>query len=375
MMRLQLQAVDTLFFRDGTPFAAENTGPRDVGGLFPPHPGSITGALRAALARCNGWSGAGRWPDQLNQALGPGPDDLGLLSFDGPFLVRDGQPLFAAPLHLLGANGDAGWQPRALLQPGSPVSCDLGPAVRLPDLPPGIALAERADLKTGEGWWLTQSGLERVLRGDLPGAAELVASSSLWREEPRIGIERDRQRRTAREGMLYTARHVRLEPGVGLGMQIHGLDDTWNIPLKTLLPLGGESRMAECSTWPEVPALRFPLAAIEASRRLLVVALTPLDLEADQALGRVPLTGLGDTRVIAACLGRPLRIGGWDSLARRPLPLQSLLPAGSVLFCTCPQPESLAEAIAGGSGMPRLGLRQRWGYGAVAFGTWSDLLE
>jgi CRISPR-associated protein Cmr3 len=374
MMRLQLEAVDTLFFRDGTPFTAESTGPREVGGLFPPHPGSITGALRAALARCNGWSGAGRWSASLNQALGPGADDLGLLSFEGPFLLRHGQPLFPAPLHLLGASTGAGWQPTALLQPGSPVCCDLGPAVRLPELPSGIAANDRAELKVGEGWWLTRSGLECVLRGQLPEACDVKASGDLWREERRIGIERDSERRTAREGMLYTARHVRLAPGVALGVQIRGLDASWNEPIGALLPLGGEGRLAECSRWQEVPTISLPLDAIKSSRRLLVVALTPLDLEPDQALGRAPLSGLGDARLIAACLGRPQRIGGWDSLARRPLPLQSLLPAGSVLFCECPQPETLAKAIAT-DGLPRLGHRQRWGYGAVALGTWFDPLE
>ena len=378
-MRLQLDAVDTLFFRDGTPFAAESTGPRDVGGLFPPHPGSITGALRAALARCNGWSGSGRWSDQLNQALGHGPDDLGLLSFEGPFLLRDEQPLFPAPLHLLGVRSDAGWQPRALLQPGTQVHCDLGPDVRLPELPADIDPAARAELKPGEGWWLTQSGLERLLQGQLPHASELVASRELWHEEPRIGIQRDLQRRTAADGMLYTARHVRLASGVGLGVQIHGLDATWTPPHGALLPFGGESRMAECRPWPERPALRMPLAAIAASGRLLVLALAPLDLDPDQASGRAPLSDCGEARVLAACLGRPLRIGGWDSLARRPLPLQSLLPAGSALFCTCPHPERLAsamdKAITAGHGLPRLGHRQRWGYGAVAFGTWSAPLE
>ena len=101
-MRLQLEPLDTLFFRDGTPFAAESSGPAEVGGLFPPHPASITGALRAALARSNGWTGAGGWSDELTEAFGSGPNDLGLLSFTGPFLLRNGEPLFPAPLHLQG---------------------------------------------------------------------------------------------------------------------------------------------------------------------------------------------------------------------------------------------------------------------------------
>lgn len=375
MMRLQLEPVDTLFFRDGTPFAADSSGPSDVGGLFPPFPASITGALRAALARSNGWSGSGRWTAELNQALGPGPDDLGLLSFTGPFLLRKGEPLFPAPLHLQGSATGGGWQPRALLQPGTPVHCDLGVAVRLPELPRPIQDSDHAGLKSGEGWWLTQSGLESVLRGEPPGPETLVASRELWREERRIGIERDNSKRTAKQGMLYTSRHVRLAAGVGLGMEVDGLDAQWREPSGVLLPLGGESRMAECSRWQQELRLAMPLEAITATHRLLIVALTPLDLAMDQALGGSPLNGLADVRVISACLGRPQRIGGWDSLARRPMPLQSFLPAGSVLFCRFSDSEALQKAIASGGGLPRLGERQRWGYGAVAFGTWTDPLD
>jgi len=369
MMRLQLDPLDTLFFRDGTPFAADSSAPSDVGGLFPPHPATLTGALRAALARANGWSGSGRWTPELNQAFGAGPEDLGLLSFTGPFLLRAGQPLFAAPLHLQGASAGDGWTPRALLQPGSAVVCDLGDAVRLPDLPAAIPAAERAELKAGEGWWLTRAGLEAVLRGSLPAPETLVASGELWREEPRIGIERNRQTRTAADGMLYTCRHVRLARQVGLGVEIAGLDHHW-MPPSGALPLGGESRLALCSPWQQALALTAPLPAVVASGRLLVVALTPLALSAEQILGRAPLPELAGARVISACLGRPLRIGGWDSLARRPLPLQSFLPAGSVLFCQLLDPAA-GGALAAGCGLARIGARQRWGYGLVALGTWT----
>jgi CRISPR-associated protein Cmr3 len=371
-MRLQLEPVDTLFFRDGTPFAAESSGPADVGGLFPPHPASITGALRAALARSNGWTGSGRWSAELNEAFGSGPNDLGLLSFTGPFLIRNGEPLFPVPLHLQGASDGGGWRPRALLQPGPPVACDLGPAVRLPDLPNEIQNPERAELKAAEDRWVTVQGLEAVLRGQLPETDALVANRDLWREERRVGIERDNRRRTVKEGMLYTSRHVRLADGVGLGLEIdlNAPNGRWTEPTG-VLPLGGESRLAVCSAWTQAVVISTPWEAITSSGRLLVVALTPLDLDDDQALGRLPLRDLAEARVVSACFGRPLRIGGWDSLSRSPLPLQSFLPAGSVLFCELPDPAALAETLTAGSGLARLGTRQRWGYGLVALGSWT----
>jgi len=388
MIGIQMEPVDTLFFRDGTPFSAGSASQEDVGGLFPPHPASVAGALRAALARLNGWTGNGRWPQQLNETLGDGPNDLGKISLTGPFLLRDGQPLFPAPLHLLGSREAGVWRPRTMLRPGSPVACDLGEVLRLPEMPPDDGGVEVAELKAGDGWWLTRPGLEAVLRGQIPGPAEVVPSTrsvtnaqgeildrGLWREERRIGLERDRSTRTAQEGMLYSTRHVRLLPGVALGVRVSGLPEAWTLPFGQMIALGGESRLAECREWHDDSTIDMPLAAIEASRRMVVVALSPLDLEDAVYLGRQPLIALGNARVISACLSRPQRIGGWESLTRRPLPLRSVLPAGSVLFCELPEPERLRAAVATSGELPRIGERQRCGFGMVALGIWSDKSE
>lgn len=372
MIGIQLEPIDTLFFRDGTPFSAGSSSQEDVGGLFPPHPASVAGALRAALARLNGWTGHGRWPRELNDTLGDGPNDLGKISLAGPFLLRDGQPLFPAPRHLFGEVAAGGWMPRVLLRPGASVTCDLGNAVRLPELPPHDGEAE--SLKPGEGWWITRAGLEAVLRGTIPEPAEVVPSTDLWREERRIGLERDRRTRTAQEGMLYSTRHVRLRRGVALAMQIAGVPEDLTMPFDHVVPLGGESRLAECSVWNDGLDITMPLETIECSRRMVVIALSPLDLDHQVCMGREPLT-LGRARVVSACSSRAQRIGGWDSLARRPLPLQSVLPAGSTLFCEIEDLAGLREAVMANGRLPRIGARQRWGFGIVALGSWPDTSE
>lgn len=369
MIGLQLEPLDTLFFRDGTPFSAGSASQEDVGGLFPPLPVSVAGALRTALARQNGWSGVGRWSQALNDALGKGPEDLGNLSLTGPFLLRDGQPLFPVPRHLVGAVESGRWRPRGFVRPGAPVACDLGEAVRLPTLPP--LHTEPADLKTGEGWWLTRSGLQAALRGEVPRPADVLASSELWHEERRIGLERNDATRTAQEGMLYSTRHVRLGRGIALGVEVTGVPQGWAVPLDVMVPLGGESRLAECRAWREGVNVNMPLDAVMDTGRAAVIALTPLDLDGGACLGRTALADLGSARVVSACLPRPQRVGGWDSLTRRPLPLRAVLPAGSTLFCEIGDPDALRAAIAATDGLPRLGVRQRWGFGVVALGVWS----
>ena len=130
--------------------------------------------------------------------------------------------------------------------------------------------------------------------------------------------------------------------------------------------------------WHIDPYLDVPLAEIAANRRMTVVALSPLDLDEDVYLGRQPIVALGGARVVSACLSRPQRIGGWDSLARRPLPLRSVLPPGSVLFCEGAEPgtfRGVTEAVEANNGVLKIGARQKSGFGLVALGIWPDVSE
>ena len=368
MIGIRFEPADTLFFRGGTPFAADSTPQEGVQSLFPPRPATTAGALRAAFALCNGWTGHGRWPEHLDGILGAGPNDLGALAVDGPFLLRDREPLFPVPRHLLGSNKAGQWTPHLLLRPGPAVACDLGDAVRLPEAP--RMAGETQGFKPGDGLWLTRSGMEAVLRGALPAEDEIVSQLKLWSEEIRIGLERDGDTRTAVEGKLYSTRHVRLRRGVSLGLRVVGIRDGWTRPFERMVPLGGESRLAECREWDGEVTFDIPSQTIMNDGRVAVIALTPLDIERDVYCGRQPLADFGGARVVSACLDRPQRIGGWDSLARGPLPLRCVLPPGSVLFCEMPESELRRDIASADAGLIRLGARREWGFGLTALGSW-----
>ena len=373
MIGVQLQPVDTWFFRGGTPFTMYATPQENVGSLFPPHPPTVAGAIRAALALGKGWSGHGPWPREICAVLGDGPDDLGAISLDGPFLLRGGQPLFRVPRHVLGLSEGTRWMPSAFLRPGAPVACDLGDEIRLPEV--AGASPDDGKLKPGDSCWLTQKGINAVLHGRLPSHDDLVPESRLWSEEPRIGLERDGTTRAALEGMLYSTRHVRLRRGVSLGARIRGLPHGWTPPFGRLLTLGGESRLAECREWKPELAFDVPLTEIKDTGRVAVVALSPLDLPRGVDVGERPMDALGGARVVSACLDRPQRIGGWNSIERRPLPLRSVLPPGSTLFCEIASTERFAEVVSAGDGLARVGSRQKSGFGLVALGVWPRLQE
>ena len=79
MTGVRLEPLDTWFFRDGTPFTADSAPQEDVRSLFPPHPPTVAGALRAALALSRGWSGRGRWSQEIAGVLGDGPERVSVV--------------------------------------------------------------------------------------------------------------------------------------------------------------------------------------------------------------------------------------------------------------------------------------------------------
>ncbi len=355
-MKLQLSAIDTWFFRDGTPFDMKGSPQSGVVGVFPPYPPTIAGAIRAALARRNGWDGRGRWKGELAAILGDGPADLGRLQISGPFVLCCGAPLFRMPRHVLG-RVDAGghWVPAALLRPSrEQVQSDLGANVRLPEVAGGTSL------RAGAGRWVTLGGLQRLLDGQLPLAEDVIHESALWTGEGRVGIERTPASRTAADGALYSTQHTRPAADVSLGVEIDGLPPDWRGPMGDVISLGGEGRLAACEAWDAKPKLAFDGPAHD-TRAALIVALTPVLL--GNASSEPVLPG---ARIISACTERPLRIGGWDTGARAPLPLRNAAPPGSVWFCELDDANAFRAAIT--NGLVRAGAATAAGFGLCAVG-------
>ncbi len=366
MIQVLFDPVDTLFFRDGTPFSSGSASQADVGGMFPPPPPSLTGAIRAALGRANGWDGLGRWDSDMAAVLGDGPTEMGKLSVAGPFVVRGGEVLYPAPRHLVGMVRNGSWVPVGFSTPGNePLLCDLG-EVRLPVMP--MAEGEERP-KPASGLWLTSNGLSTVARGALPSPGDLVPEKELWTAERRVGIARDRTTRTVEQGKLFSTIHVRLRRGVAVGALVEGVPPDWQVPDGEAVLLGGETRLATWRRWEPVTAEGPPAADIEAAGRVALLAVTPLDAGEGLEPG-CGVPGLEGLRLVSACCDRPFPIGGWDSLERAPLPLHGVLPAGSVLFCEAGQSDLLSWLPAGANPYLRAGCRTSQGFGVLFPMTW-----
>jgi len=363
MKGFAITPADAWFFRDGRPYDEKETNQADVFSVFPPPARTLSGALRAALARANGWDGLGSWSRGLSEALGSGPDHLGALQFTGPFLISNDEALWPLPRYVLGRVEEK-WTPRAFLRPADAKTlCDAG-EINLPVIMP---TGERSGgLKSADGLWVTTTGLRTLLSGGLPKANTIVDVKKLWALEPRVGLCRDEHTLTTGDGALYSPSYVRLHRGVALGVGVAGMP-VHMAGVPEVFPLGGESRLACCDTWggeplpAQLPREKFSIDAAGRAE-FSVVLLTP---------GRFKAPDLPAAEIVSACVGKPQFIGGWDSLKREPLPLEPFVPAGSVWFCTAPEADFAAIHARHGQ---RLGPHAAHGFGQIAIGLWPTAL-
>jgi CRISPR-associated protein Cmr3 len=375
MYYYKLTPQDAWFFRDGRPYNQGESNQSDVVSQFPPSARTLTGALRAALARVYAWDGKSDWSTNktIVAALGSGADNLAEIQFSGPFLIRGGSALWPAPLHLFGKPEADHWAPNAFLRPSARKTLTDKGWLNLPEIALPREDDRRNGLKPAENRWVTADGLGKIISGSLPAAADISSSKELWKIEHRIGLIRNEKTCHAEEGALYSPAYIRLAKGVELGVGLSGLPTDIGSTLPELFPLGGESRLAQCECALQFTGdLPFPAALAkeefssnaEGNVHFTVLTLTPLSAFINIA------TELGkNVEVVSASIGKPLKIGGWDSLKREPIPLEPFQPAGSVWFCRAPAADFPAVLQRHGTW---LGERRHTahGYGQIIIGHW-----
>lgn len=366
--------LDTGFFRSGQPFHAGEGGYSRIASHFPPSMHTLQGAIRSALAAARGWQPGDKdsWPHELGDGV-----NLGLLSLQGPYLLWEKTPLFPAPLHLWikklpGKNEEPEIQ-TTFLVPGEDMPCDLNDN-------PGVPLPRKAgELEGGqlpENVYLTKSGYSAVSIWKGPSKEEVYFSEELWEEEPRIGLKRHPETRTAEDHNLYRIGHIRPDSRLSMRVLIKGLTSDWPEPKQKIVPLGGEGRLAAVEInavtdddykhfLPPCPELK---AGTDGNIRYTISLITPSSPEKmEQLIRRGPQEAPGSC--ISACIGKPLLYGGWDLASQKPRPLQPYLPPGSTWFFEAPEKEkSKIEALHGCSIKEEKA--PSYGFGQVLIGKW-----
>ncbi len=383
-VNLQFMPIDTWFFRESRPHDA--AGASELSSLFPPPVRTLMGAVRSFLGDSLGvdWKkfNLNSQYTELKQAIGDG-EKLGSLSINGAWVCKNGQRLYPAPCYLMQKANDF-----VRLKIGEVVECDLG-KVRLPEL------QKSKDPKKNEGGykgleqtWITREGWQKLLQGETPIKEELIQAKDLFQNEPRLGIARNNQTRSALEGKLYQTQHLRLENDVTIELDVKGLNDALaeKLPVETkheILRLGGEGRMAVLAKKSHYLLLPTLIIDKQPLKKIIIHFITPAyfggqmfpeNFDKHEIDGQTVWQGkLLDIELIieAAVIGKAHREGGWDMQKHQPRSVKSYISVGSAWFCrvvTEISNEDLLEKLHGQS----IGAEIEWGHGQILIGLWND---
>lgn len=309
---------DTLVLGDGRPVGDAGRRSLDM-----PWPSTLAGLVRTRI----GMDPDGVW--RLDRANSRALLDVPL---QGPWLVRlggDGQPAersYPAPQDALWHRESDTLLRRTRLVPRpTPDDCVFDRAlagcevvVPVQDLPDGKPTR-------GPVFWTEAVLLEWLLR-PTPVALGEPASFGLTElvHETRTHVGLDPTTGTAEQGRLFATEGVRYETQRGERLAIGFRCEDPRIPQGACC-LGGERRISQLE--PGGTPWAFPEGFQAKNGRLRVVLLTPAVFEAGSMPDRI-----AGARVVAAAVGRPQVISGWDYALNKPKPSRRMVPAGSVYW-------------------------------------------
>lgn len=386
--------IDTLFFRDGSPFNAGES--PYLKSLFPPSPHTGFGFSRAVVlilmcknldsyisGGCNSCDFQKQCP--IAEAVGDPSKRNGTLHVQGLYLYGEERYL-AAPRDLVVSKEDSPPDTATPAHvPGETVLSDLG-NVRFPTAIEGSKFMDDIDdhlipeslLKSYlQNDTIEYSKLER-LRGGESGENPLVYG------EDRTGIAIDKTTGASREEHLYSIEMIRLRRGIQLWGGITGLEQGIELPTQpTTARLGGEGkrvkvRLTDGMSLPDPDVTD----AIAKSGRLKILLLQHADFggrwyprsierkkDGEGACWQGEINGI-DMTLVSAMTGKPVYFGGWDTAKGKPRPLDPLVPAGSVYYFEIDG--SLAEEAMDALHDQHIGRKTNLGFGHAAIGVWSN---
>lgn len=313
-MKLQIEALDPLFFRDGRPFALGEES--HAGGIFPPLPSTVRGALRSI------------WISQQLEELQADKEELAKKSASVPLtyfgLGIGGNPVFPAPLDLFFPNIGSFAQPMNLINPNF-----------ISSIPSEVTHLFKADVdgKTESiaGNLLDLEAMKSYVNGEVKTGFPTKRLSDFIRKEPKIGIGRDNELHRTKDGLLFRLVTNRFEDikegGISFLVETDGFD-ALKKPLSRygVSPLGGERKSVTIRSIkfsiPELPTVKGKLFKIYLLTPAFFDSWYPVHLCEEN-------TGL---RLVAASIGKPISVGGWDVLKQHPKPMRRAVPAGSVFM-------------------------------------------
>ena len=331
---IELDAIDTLFFRDGKPFSmGEETWAE---GIFPPPLSVIYGALRTVYfaEHINEFQRL-----KVNSSLNKEGKDitLSLRIVNSAFRIAN-NTYFPIPLDLI--------KLKSLRPQTKGISFLLKPVK-----PHGISNSPFSNCLIPLSQEIAESEIESIDNGlfTIDTLLEYLNASSIshnykelseWvSQEPKVGIGRNNETNTSSDsGMLYRVGMNRLkkinvgnksnEP-ITLALQIDGISVN-----SSLMRLGGEGKVVKVSNADGIDWFSVEPPDLTGKTQFKVYLSTPSLFKS----GWLPdfSNKFQDCNInaslVAAAVGRPIHIGGFDMKNNCPKPMLKAVPSGSVYY-------------------------------------------
>lgn len=330
-MIIKINALDTLFFRDGRPFSMGDE--TWANGVFPPYPSVFYGALRSAyFAQDPTGFRTVETEDDPTRDLKVLSIALLLKSSAGSSSVY-----YPLPLDCVKLKDDSTDKVKQL----EIMKCD-----QVTSYPCEYFLVPSKDERVEQvnDGWVPNLSLEEYLTGVLAGTISITRLSKLVISEPKVGIKRNNNTRTTGkdEGMLYRVDMKRMETTISEVAFLVEFEDL-DLPSKGFIRLGGEGKAAYYEEVKEadnyLPAERKILSGISTEIHFKIYLTTPAFFQNGWYPGWLKGTnslsggynGL-KVKLVAAAVGDYLTVGGFDMKKNAPKPMKRMVPAGSVYY-------------------------------------------
>jgi CRISPR-associated protein Cmr3 len=323
MPTIRLQAIDTLFFRDGRPFTMGDDSWANT--LFPPSPTTAYGFLRAVYFNEH-------IAEHVKANTNNDPTKNLNIIYYGLEWEQDEktEKLYPLPLDIVMNEDDKSFHILKLFENNNKyndqqLSCKLLP---------GTELSGKKIRSTKGEYYITEDELKTYLNGNTVSSP--VKLSSLLTNEPKIGISRDR--RNAENKKLYRINQIRPQSdkgSVNFLLTYNGMKQ--NLQTGIYRRFGGEAKQVfvekiEDNTNENLHHITdMPVFINNNDDDDNVIVKMYLASPAVFKKGWKPELN-NDLKIVAAVIGNPIHIGGWDMKNRRPKKMVQAVPAGSVYY-------------------------------------------
>jgi CRISPR-associated protein Cmr3 len=326
-MILQIEAIDTLFFRDGKPF--EMGDEVWANGIFPPLPSVFYGAIRSAYFS--------QYPEKLqdwNDKKIKDPTEA--LKIKGIYLSKGGTVYIPIPTDFTSPKKSEGKEILFQRNPLKKEESVFGSSEIT--LNPYTEEVEKA-----EGFIdiYSHTAFDAFFEDNQNESSGFIKSEGLISKELKVGIGRQNVTRTTKEGKLYRVAMNRMEVAGNPNEKLSFLLDV-NIEIlgkgftPDFLKLGGENKIAQCQA--SDIKVAFPKPSIQKHFKLYFLSPTIFNhgwLPQEFAYDQTQNAYIGTwkevkLKLIRSFVNGSVAVGGFDVKEKQPKTMYKTIPAGTV---------------------------------------------